>query len=184
MRFLILAVVATVWAAAPAAACSCLRPPPPRESLKQSSAVFLGKVTALHDTGPDGFRLTVDMDVSRIWKGVDSQVVKVMTTSNSAACGVNFEKGTRYLVYANAQDDGLWANLCSRTAREKDAADDLKELGPGAPPAGAKLSSEAPAPAPRYWIVAGGLLVAAAAFYAGDAGPLGAFRARREKAQG
>lgn len=119
-------------------ACSCMRPPPVSESVEQSDGVFIGKVTAIVD---EQSNRRVTIDVSEAWKGVDTQVVEILTGFNSADCGLPVEVGESYLFYANyfgqAEDENsdekkwLTSTICSRTATETNAASDLKELGEG-----------------------------------------------------
>lgn len=120
-----------------ALACSCIPPPPPAQALQQSSAVFLGKVTALDDN-PGGQTKTVTLSVEKWWKGGDAAQVKVVTANNSAACGFGFQKDGRYLVYAFANANGgvMNVSLCSRTADAKNAqaAGDFQVLGAGVAP--------------------------------------------------
>ena len=129
------ALAGLILAPALAAACSCAPPPPPREALKGSTAVFSGKVVEVKRH--DDFRLAVEFAAEESWKGIDARKVVVYTANNGAACGVNFEKGKRYLVYATEVPQGdegkkaLSTNLCTRTAKLADAKEDLKDLGEG-----------------------------------------------------
>ncbi len=119
-------------------ACSCLPPPPPKESLEASSAVFSGKVLKIEDAGE--FERAVTLEVKGIWKGVAGKTVTIRTASNGAICGYSFVKGKSYLVYAREIKRGegeeaeklLMTGLCSRTTPLEAAEEDLKELGPEA----------------------------------------------------
>lgn len=137
-RCAVLAVVSLagmILAPALASACSCAPPPPPREALKGSTAVFSGKVVEVKRH--DEFRFAVVFAAEESWKGIDAREVVVYTPDNGAACGVNFEKGRRYLVYANEVPQGepakkvLSTHLCTRTKKLDDAKEDLKDLGEG-----------------------------------------------------
>jgi hypothetical protein len=132
-------IVAVLAAPRPAAACSCVQPPPPKEAMEQSAAVFEGTVTDVREAHGNEVRemsFEVDLRVGRRFKGAEADMVTVITAENSAACGYNFEVGQTYLVYADASDsDGqLSVSLCSRTARIEDAAADLAALGSDATP--------------------------------------------------
>jgi hypothetical protein len=139
---------------APALACSCPEPPPPRTELVQADAVFAGEVTSIRG---DDLRLQVVMDVADVWAGEIHERQLVMTEADSAMCGVPFAEGGSYLVYAREGSTGaLGTNLCSRTALLADAAEDLAALGHSSAP----LPGDDPdIPAGRG---AGWLLVAAA----------------------
>src|SRR5687768_17159621 len=54
--------------------------------------------------------------------------VTVRTGLHGASCGLGFEEGMTYLVFARADGDTLAAGLCSRTARIQRAAQDVREL--------------------------------------------------------
>lgn len=110
-----------------AQACRCA-PPAPKIALEKSAAVFVGHVTSIQK----GERFnTYQFAVSKQWKGMKSNTTSIVTATNSAACGINFDEDRDYLVYAykTEGDDQLRTNLCSRTKRAVDAAVDLAELG-------------------------------------------------------
>jgi hypothetical protein len=133
--------MATLAAPDVARACSCMMQEQP-EAFEQAASVFEGRVVSQeHPTDPTG-EVSVLLDVVRRWKGANEQEVQVVTASNSAACGYNFEDGRSYLVYTHAPTDeegnpteGLErVSLCSRTARIEEAAADLAAMGEGITP--------------------------------------------------
>lgn len=126
-------------------ACSCLPPKPPLEAAADAAAVFQGRVTKVEQvrgsTGAESKRVT--MQVSKVWKGNVTAETLVYTANDSAACGISFQQGTEYIVYASVADgtdvSGTPANsfvtgLCDRTSPIAEASDDLAALGPGQPP--------------------------------------------------
>jgi len=123
--------------AAPVSACSCIRPPDAPVALAGSTAVFVGKVTAIA-RGKDGLQVTVEVD--RAWKGITAKTVNVSTAENGAACGFGFEMGKSYLIYASGEgkQPKLSTNLCTRTCHIDQAGDDLKAIGEGKKIADAK----------------------------------------------
>lgn len=145
-------VLAALSAPKPSSACSCLPPGPPADALRDSAAVFAGEAVSVDarrapgeadDTSPMSY--DVRFRVSEAWKGIDGETVTVTTAGSSAACGIAFEEGADYLVYAYRPEGGeLMTGLCSRTAPLATAGDDLQALGEGqapkpvAPPAEAK----------------------------------------------
>ena len=153
--------VAAIIAAAPerAHACSCMMIEQP-EAFEQSASVFEGHVTRVEaPADPHGAgQIRVTLDVVRTWKGADAEQVEVVTASNSAACGYNFEQGKSYLVYTNAGEAGGPENvsLCSRTAPMDvdSAAADIAAMGEGVTPASPvdpappTTGGEEPAPSP------------------------------------
>ena len=116
-------------------ACSCMPPGKPSEEMKESAAVFSGRVVEIRrNQRTDDFfaRVEAVIEVERVWKGVEKATVSVFTSSDSAACGYGFKEGETYLVYASGDKEGrLLTTICTRTRRMKDAGEDLKELGPG-----------------------------------------------------
>ncbi|WP_102029070.1 hypothetical protein [Salirhabdus sp. Marseille-P4669] len=119
-------------------ACSCVPPGAPVEEMKESSAVFLGKVTEIanKDRGsltfpPDIEQVAVQFEVEKSWKGLNQKEVVVYTASNSASCGFEFEVGREYLVYASEGEGNLQTSYCTRTAQLEMADEDIAELGEG-----------------------------------------------------
>ncbi|MDJ0706309.1 MAG: hypothetical protein QNJ46_23810 [Leptolyngbyaceae cyanobacterium MO_188.B28] len=128
----------------PAYGCSCLPPGPPLSELDQAMAVFAGEVSAIKQT-TRGFEIS--FNVTEVWKGDLTSTLVISTGPHSAACGYPFEIGQDYLVYAYGRDSTrLAASLCSRTAPLSNAADDLVELGDGAPPNADEVIDESMSP--------------------------------------
>ena len=132
LRLIASIVALTLFFAAPADACRCLPPKPPKEAMEKSLGVFAGKVT---ETKIDGQQLIATVAVSQSWKGAPAKEVKVRTASSSAACGCGFKVDQQYLIYCSGEKDGVWTtNSCTRTRRLGDAEEDVKALGPGEMP--------------------------------------------------
>jgi hypothetical protein len=125
-------------------ACKCAPPPEVAEALAQSSAVFEGQVTQVNTTETE---LEVSLRVTRAWKGVDTETVRVRTRKDSAACGVEFSVDQVWLVYANQTTEdaaiALQVLRCGRSRLAADAGDDLTVLGLGVVP----VAPREPAPA-------------------------------------
>jgi hypothetical protein len=133
----VFAFLAIAVATSPAWSCKCALPPPPKQALAQSAAVFQAKVVKI-EKGARQFEVT--FEITRTWKGTQGKSVTVVTASSGAACGCGFKAGTSYLVYCHqSRKDGkptgpLRASLCSRTRLLASAQEDLKELGKGKKP--------------------------------------------------
>jgi MYXO-CTERM domain-containing protein len=131
---LTLGVAGLAWLVpAPARACSCMKPPPPREAAEAATAVFQGKVTSMEVDKPEGSYLgfhVYTFEVERRWKGDAAETLTVRTADNSAACGRPFDVGENYLVYAKDIEGRLSDNLCSRTRTIAEADADFDALGP------------------------------------------------------
>jgi hypothetical protein len=126
-------------------ACSCLAPPPPAEAAADAAAVFQGEVIKVEQvrgsTGAAHRRVT--LRVSTVWKGNVTAETLAYTANDSAACGIDFQQGTEYVIYASVANgtefsgtpaNSLVTGLCDRTRPVAEAADDLAALGPGQPP--------------------------------------------------
>ncbi|MFN8122387.1 MAG: hypothetical protein U0237_08165 [Thermoleophilia bacterium] len=132
-RTLLLAVPAALAASAvPALPCSILAPVPGAPIT--ADVAVAGIVTA--DTGPSGgadprtYTLSVDTVLRGPAGTVAPTTLKVTTAGSSAACGVEFTRGKRYLVFASrGEGGGLSTSLASGdrqlTAREAVTEDDL-----------------------------------------------------------
>ncbi len=93
-------------------------PIPAPEAAAQSDAVFVGTVTQIATSSLE-YRLDVSIDVVGSFKGLEgkgNQLV-INTAKDSAACGVYFEIGKAYVIYAHQDEEtgALGANSCSRT---------------------------------------------------------------------
>lgn len=89
-----------------------------------ASAVFSGTVLKIERISDS--RNSVTFDVERLWKGIDSPEIKVLTGNRGGDCGYVFEVNIAYLVYAFGSDDGeLGTTICSRTSPVSEAPDDI-----------------------------------------------------------
>ena len=120
-------------AGAGALACDCLTAPV-HEALQHSDAVFAGRVVDIRYGGERSDN-AVTFQVEGVWKGPLARQIRVFTASDDGRCGIGFELGRRYLVYANRDERTLRAGSCSRTQRlNQHAREDLRYLGPARRP--------------------------------------------------
>ena len=136
---------------APAAACKCAVTPL-EERLRGSSHVFEAEITAIdkHEDSDPNYTRVVHVKVLRSFQGTTYASDELRTASSGAACGVYFEAGKRYLIFASLREEGgaapeLWTTSCAGTQPAELAEEDLKTLGEGSAPA-ANVNAE-PAPA-------------------------------------
>ncbi|TDD50852.1 hypothetical protein E1286_11685 [Nonomuraea terrae] len=61
----------------------------------------------------NGGSLTARLRTDHVYKGERKAEFEVFTKAQGAACGYEFVKGARYLVFAGAQSSGLSTTLCS-----------------------------------------------------------------------
>jgi hypothetical protein len=94
-------------------ACKC-RQQTIEENMASADHVFSGKVMKIKKSQSS---LTVFVRVAKQFKGkIRFKTIEIMTASESAACGVNFQKGKEYVIYANNGDKKcLNTSSCTRT---------------------------------------------------------------------
>jgi hypothetical protein len=140
-------------------ACLCDGTPTVAEELKEATAIFSGKyVGGEYRKGivnqfremqgeVDGKKveyevLVLKFQVQRWWKRNLSNEVILVTDQTRASdgttsvgdCGLGFEKGEPYLIYAYGKENELGTDACTRTKKLKRAKEDLKQLGKGNSP--------------------------------------------------
>jgi len=104
---------------------ACTLPPPPapteQELLAQADLVFEGVAVSRHDPNA-GAPITSSGDpivwtfaVDRELKGTATQPQEVRSARSGATCGITFQIGTRYRVFADVVDGVFWTSLGSGT---------------------------------------------------------------------
>ena len=130
-----LASALVVLGATRALACSCVAPRSDRVALEDATAVFAGTVAAVEpgvEIGVDPATWTFAVDT--VYKGPIGTTQDVSTHTQPAACGVVFDEGARYVVFAYEGDEsvasegGLVTNSCMNT-RELDPDEELGLAG-------------------------------------------------------
>lgn len=129
----------------------CVRPGyPVAEEFKRSTAVFSGKVIdqgyrKMTDPSGKSFGTEIwiaEIETDRWWKGSGNSKVIVLTTgarvngdvTRPRPEDIRYQTGESYLIYAHGDENRLSAAGCTRTKNLSEAAEDLRELGEGAPP--------------------------------------------------
>jgi hypothetical protein len=134
--------------------CSCGGPRPVAESYAGADLIFTGTVTDQTDRWnflrrgwyflqtlvgrePDfemnqyarmrGFEY--EFTVDKMWRGVPARTSSVLTGRGAGDCGVRFEVGKSYLVYAHCDGEGdCFTIICTRTRELGRATEDLTYL--------------------------------------------------------
>ncbi|HEU4766284.1 MAG TPA: hypothetical protein VFS77_02890 [Pyrinomonadaceae bacterium] len=120
-------------------ACSCMRPGPPCKYYGSADAIFLGRVvgSAQQRTTKDENGDNVVYDVGKIrflvqenFKGVSGYEVEISSGTGGGDCGYWFRRNQSYVVYAwrSSESNTLHTNICTRTALESNAQEDLEYL--------------------------------------------------------
>jgi uncharacterized protein YkwD len=89
----------------------------PEQSFEMTDVVFLGTPNNLIE-GENEHRY--DFTIEQAWKETVTKNVTVTTATNSAACGVNFEIGTKYLIFADQSGNRFSTGLCSGNIQNPD----------------------------------------------------------------
>ena len=167
-------------------ACSCAGTGSTEEALRRSTAVFSGEVVEVEGPSMEQVEPTdlgmpllgpVTFDVKAAWKGVSGASVVVRGQGPGASCGLDFERGETYLVFAGGTgrsgDGPLETGLCSATRQTNEETarnmlgpptNSLPETG-GVPPERAERRMEYTRVATTAVLV----LLAAGALFAGRA---------------
>ena len=138
-------------AADAANACSCGGRMTAADQFKEAAIVFVGRVESVQDR-QNQFWLAVrhffHMDppfseknycadygkevtfgVAKAWKGVATRHVVLLTGRGGGDCGVEFQPGVDYIVYAwPPGDSGCQTNICTRTREVAYGREDLDYL--------------------------------------------------------
>lgn len=79
--------------------CSCDKGYDAAKSHEEADAIFIGEVVSkgrFYSFSENQFKYR---DV-KFYKGGESTEIKIITEKNSIACGLNYEKGKKYVIYA------------------------------------------------------------------------------------
>jgi hypothetical protein len=104
------------------------------EARKSADAVFVGEIVELRFSEPSdelgSLVRYAKFRIERSWKGPEEEFIEVETFNICCVCGVGFEKGQRYLIYAYSKgENGLATNICTRTFIYQEDNIDEKYLG-------------------------------------------------------
>jgi len=105
-----------------------------KEQMERADVVFTGRVVGQEVNtfktnlfgGLHLLQWTFKIETEQ--KGAVSEQVTVESASSSAACGINFQIGKRYQVFANHNRSGLRATLCSGTKVLTESKSDKSQL--------------------------------------------------------
>ena len=134
MRRLCLACIFSILCAArPAGACVCADMGTLADEYRRSSAVFVGRIVSLEIStmvveGHAVENMVATFEVERRWKGPSARRLRVQTCGTQmlvCTCGVDFQLGQRYVVFAEGKL--LQTNSCNRTTVADAAGDGLLE---------------------------------------------------------
>ncbi|WP_158523933.1 hypothetical protein [Paenibacillus bovis] len=88
---------------------------PIQESKKMADAVFTGEVTSIRPalSGEEPSTKQYTFAVQSAWKGKVYEQTSILASSESASCGITFEQGARYLIFARQSEGDLKTDRCS-----------------------------------------------------------------------
>jgi hypothetical protein len=122
------------------------------DALSKASVVFVGTCM---DATPNAIKggMNVLFQIDSSWKRAIEPVATVHTNA-AAQCGYPFEKGVRYIVFANKRHQTVETSICEPNQRHADGgAAVLARLGPGIAPGRTELAGNM-----NLMLVAAGLL--------------------------
>ena len=92
--------------------------------------MFVGTSVAVEDAATQNGvpYVRVRFQIDEAIQNIDRKTADVLTASDTAACGVPFEKGRKYLVYASGNGGVYSVSFCSRTGLLDARRDDLELL--------------------------------------------------------
>ncbi|WP_212919089.1 hypothetical protein [Ornithinibacillus bavariensis] len=133
---LILVTVIVLSIPVTSSACSCAEKQSVEGEFMQSMAVFRGVVIGTKDTSNSK---RVLFDVLENWKGANQSQIIIQTGLGGGDCGIDFQVGEEYLVYASEQllsdsDNYLSTGICDRTIAVQSVENDFDILGQGMSP--------------------------------------------------
>ncbi len=111
-----------------ALACSCVTPGTPVEEMKKREVVFAGEVKRISKA--EDWQYVTTFEITKAFKGVANGVtsIKIYADPAGPSCGIEFDVGEKYIVYASTYEGKLQTNRCTRTRKLSAAAEDLKAL--------------------------------------------------------
>jgi hypothetical protein len=132
-------------------ACECPPLPAPKQAMRDSTVVFVGRVVEVvapsrkltFSRRPPFLSYEVAFyepaitrfAVSRVYHGEATTTTEISSGRFAMACGWSFQENRNYLVYAIRTGAGdLMTHLCTRTRSLDRAADDLRIFNDGAAP--------------------------------------------------
>jgi hypothetical protein len=129
-------------------ACSCARIEPPCEAAWKFDAVFAGTVARVEPPTIFGVPLAwpfpldrrVTFAVKDLFRGAKDKTIEIRTGIEGGDCGIDFQRGRDYLVYAYRvpRTRVLYTGVCTWTSYLENAASDvayLRSLATNPPPA-------------------------------------------------
>jgi hypothetical protein len=121
----------TAWA------CDCEPKATPQEAYAAADIVFVGKVINAETNWISGGYKYI-FQVERTWK-MSADTLLYLKTPLEQDCGYIFEKGKRYLVYANKKFTAKETDSCSGSKTIEEATEDLQLWGEGTTPRDPKM---------------------------------------------
>ncbi len=108
MNKLFLIIILLIYGSGDIFGCDCV-PLPLKKELKEVDQVFRGRVIAVNLRA---YPISYEFEVLKVWKGKRKRKVTITSGIGSGDCGMNFENGQEYLVFAKRGK----TTTCRRTA--------------------------------------------------------------------
>lgn len=91
------------------------------DARKNAAAVFVGKIVAIRFSdermGDTPVTRYAKFEVTSLWKGPENRFIEVPTGNICCTCGIKFEEGETWIVYAYSNGKGgFGTSSCTRTS--------------------------------------------------------------------
>jgi hypothetical protein len=88
----------------------------PERYYEWSDVIFLGRVTSVNENQPHDQAAHITFNVSKSWKGVDTEIVTIRTGDGTPCGFFRFYRNQEYLVYATRDISSINVSQCGGTA--------------------------------------------------------------------
>lgn len=107
-------------------ACSCAISENAVQEMNIRDAVFLGEVTVVKEV--ENWSAETTFKVKNVYKGEIEEFVTLRHGLPSPSCGISFEPGETYLVFAYNESDYLSTNKCTLTKKISEATKEIEQI--------------------------------------------------------
>ena len=132
-RFTLVAIAFLFLPRQPSLACTCGSTPTIAQALAASQSAFIATARNVALDYSKHQRITT-FEVLRVFKGLVSPSIRVMSNLDEAACGYSFARDATYLVFTNTISGRAFTSLCGGNRALIPAQPYPPELGTGSAP--------------------------------------------------
>jgi hypothetical protein len=98
------------------------------DELENVGEAFVGTIKTIVENDSN-HTVAATFEIIKYLKGkIHKSEITVITNSSGASCGLNFEKGQKWYVFAHYSNNQLYSDLCSRSAQLNKVSAKAKRL--------------------------------------------------------